>query len=456
VNIGPVKSYEQDSEVIYQLTVTSIKNLSKFVVSTSSDAFDLTSKVLKTVPENVIDSEGNFIRKIKDVVIFYSFRIHASVPPKSAETVTFTLLDENNNAGSVSKSHVVIKKGSTSGSPVREIDMSYFNKQNGVGIGSQDNVFYELENGLNPDRGWNQNRGPFFSLKYGVDLQFGVDAINIAEDIDIIGYKLNGNTLNASFISPLVNNGFYLVSPGDSMLLYTAFPGAIPYRVQVYGNPATQNGTGEDGEWELTYGGITRRMVFITNQNNSVTQFVNTYKADYTAQGLDLSITDGNRLIFRVIQPLAGYEEPQWRSISGRMDAALQTNRDYLKTNALRKTMIEFYQKLRDANKPLKVVKFLRLDNIDAPTQVTPEYFDALTHDNEFDLLLSEVETKGDIRTAALALNQVWGFVTSDGKRGMIRTSPAEIIDVNGNIASVPAPNSGAFVLYGTIKYQIR
>ena len=38
ITTGALKDYEQDSEVIFQLTVTSTTNLSKFFVTTTSDA----------------------------------------------------------------------------------------------------------------------------------------------------------------------------------------------------------------------------------------------------------------------------------------------------------------------------------------------------------------------------------------------------------------------------------
>jgi hypothetical protein len=166
---------------------------------------------------------------------------------------------------------------------------------------------------------------------------------------------------------------------------------------------------------------------------------------------------DGNRLRFRVLIPFAGYLPPTWKTLEGGMDATIQEGgRDYIKVNFMRKTMIEFYQKLRNDGKPLKVVKFLRLDNQTGSSRLTTEEFDQLTHDNEFDELLAEVETKGDIRTGALGLDQVWGFVSTDGKRGFIRTSPVQCIDVAGGILTVPAPNAGNMNIYGTVKWQYR
>lgn len=74
IEIGPRKEFEQDSEVIYKLSVVSSRDLAKFIVSSSSDAFSKDSRVLKTVPADVIDEEGNFIKAVKKW-IFIMFTI---------------------------------------------------------------------------------------------------------------------------------------------------------------------------------------------------------------------------------------------------------------------------------------------------------------------------------------------------------------------------------------------
>ncbi|GHT70361.1 hypothetical protein AGMMS50239_38650 [Bacteroidia bacterium] len=483
VNLGPAKDYEQDSEVIYQLTVSSIKKLSKLVVETSADAFDMAnSKVLSTSPENVLDAEGNFTKTVNNVVIFYQFHIHAAVPPKTRETVSFTLLDESNNAGSVSKTHTVIKKGSTSGRPLIVIEMPWNNQNLSAGMGTQENIHYEFEMGLNPDRSWIETRGPFFDLKHGVDYMFGVDAVANAENIDFVGYRVNNNTINTTEVlktPPLSGNNVFLVSPSDSLVLYTAFIGAIPYRVAFMATVPPNSINEETGQQiantplyipklELTYAGITKVMQFYRDNNNTVSAFragatnpPGTWPAppqpgflqEYRDAGIELQ-TNGNRLEFRVLTPFAGYQPPEWKTLEGGMDAALQETRDYLKVNILRRTMMEVYQKLRSEGKQVKVVKFLRLDNAEGPSQLTPEAFEELTHDNELDALLAEVESKGDIRVGPLALNQVYGFVSSDGKRGFIRTSAPQCVDVTGTTLNVPAPNAGNLNIYGSIKWQ--
>ncbi|MGV8094009.1 MAG: hypothetical protein AB2L24_19270 [Mangrovibacterium sp.] len=109
--------------------------------------------------------------------------------------------------------------------------------------------------------------------------------------------------------------------------------------------------------------------------------------------------------------------------------------------------------KLKAENKDLRTVYFRRLDDLTGPNKVSPEDFDILTHDNELDALLDGIEEDGLIHAGPMALNQVWGFVMSDGKRGIFRTAPLTVF-LDGTDASVHTPNSNQWKLYGVIKYQ--
>jgi hypothetical protein len=457
INIGPDRDYEQESSVTYRLTVTSSRKLSKFTVVSSADAFDRSSKLVKTIPADAIDLDGNFKGNINNVVIYYEYHIHGNIAPKTTEVLTFTIMDESSNTGFVSASHVVIKKGSTQGRLLRVIDMPYTNEAKGLAIGSQDNIMYsfETDGNMSPDRNVSEQRGPFFSLTHAMDVNYGVDAVRMAEDIDFIGYRVNGNTVIAGNLTPiLVNNAYYLTSPSDSLCLLSAYPG-IYHRIRIFGSG--------QGVVRVTYGGLVRDMVLGDgNLSNVIPPFVANYAADYAAIGVTVT-NGGQRSEFQVRAKPDGspnegrfdlYRPPVFEIISGTLSAVLYDTRDWLKVNALRRTMEEFYKKLKDEGKPVKTVKFLRLDNIAGAGRVTPEYFDALTHDNEFDALLADVETNGIERAGPILLNQVWGFATSDGKRGMIRTSPATWIISTGVSANVPAPNTTNNNLYGSIKYQ--
>ena len=56
------------------------------------------------------------------------------------------------------------------------------------------------------------------------------------------------------------------------------------------------------------------------------------------------------------------------------------------------------------------------------------------------------------ITIGPIALDEVYGFVMSDGKRGLLRTSPAEV-ELFGTTTTVPQPSSSRN-LWGVIKYQ--
>jgi hypothetical protein len=108
----------------------------------------------------------------------------------------------------------------------------------------------------------------------------------------------------------------------------------------------------------------------------------------------------------------------------------------------------------------VRKVYFKRLDNISGPNQVTAAYFDMLTHDNEFDTLLSGIQTQASTFTGPIGFDEVYGFVMDNGRRGLIRTiSPTIQITtdvgglVPGTIYSIPTPASANNLLC-TIKYQ--
>ncbi|MGV8094007.1 MAG: hypothetical protein AB2L24_19260 [Mangrovibacterium sp.] len=142
ITTGPLKDYESDSEVVYRLTVTSDRKLSAFTVTTSSDAFSASSGIIKTVPENVIDNSGNFIKKVNEVVVYYAYHIHPLTSASTSETVTFTFLNDINNASFVYHTFKVIKKGSTAGNLLNVIDLSWTNTKS-LGIGTQESLYDE-------------------------------------------------------------------------------------------------------------------------------------------------------------------------------------------------------------------------------------------------------------------------------------------------------------------------
>ena len=108
----------------------------------------------------------------------------------------------------------------------------------------------------------------------------------------------------------------------------------------------------------------------------------------------------------------------------------------------------------------LHKVKFKRLDNSTGPDKVTADDFAALSHDNEFDILLGDCAINGSSVGGPMALQQVWGFVMHDGRRGLIKTSEPQAYPDNSlfgtpvAIQTVNQPTAGGFTLYCMIKMQ--
>src|SRR5687768_14659006 len=90
VTTGPEKDYEQDSDVMYKLAVTSSKPLSKLIVKTTAERISPLSRIVRTEPENAIDANGNFTQKLKEVIVIYAFHIDSAVKPLSSVAVNFT------------------------------------------------------------------------------------------------------------------------------------------------------------------------------------------------------------------------------------------------------------------------------------------------------------------------------------------------------------------------------
>ena len=457
VTIGPAKEYEQDSEVIYKLTVTSPKKLLSFSVSSSADAFSPLSKVIQTVPANAINSAGDFTQSLNEVTIYYSFHISPLIPAKTNETLTFTVHDESFNAGFVNHSHMVIKSGSSNGKPLRYIDMTYFLKAYALGLSHHEYILWEGEGGLRQDRNAMRNRGPFFSFKYYLDIMYGVDAVRKAEDIDLAGYRTRYAGTN-----PVLNNDrFYICSPTDTLLLFSSYEGFLYSEVYLQ--------SGADGDkLNITRGGVTRTVVFRNNRTDTAQDFVDNYAADYADVGLRI-IREGERIRFWHARPnsVMFETEEKLERISGSLAAYELSNQQRLKQNIMKRTALEMQKRMRAEGKQLKEVKFMRLDNLTDPAKrVSTADFEGMTHDNEFDEKLKDVWTNGDIRIELVNSNSsgnyfydaVIGFVINNGSggRGLIRATPRRIVDLSGTtVDPVPAPLESSNIFYGEIKYSL-
>ena len=220
VTTGPEKDFEQDSDVFYELTVSSEKPLKKLIITSTSSSTSPLSRVVKTDPDNVIDANGNFTQSVNNVVVLYAYHIDPAAIPLSTVTVNFTFQNDQNYIGVASHTFSVIKKGSTNGKPLTKIEMQ-FNVYNRDGIGIQD--YLDLASGIKLTTGEiMKNRGPFYSIDARTDIADSKDAIALVDKIDLVGYKTK-----ATGTAPVLINGqFYLVSPSDTTILTSRYVGA--------------------------------------------------------------------------------------------------------------------------------------------------------------------------------------------------------------------------------------
>ena len=436
VTTGPLKDYESDSEVVYKLVVSSKKPLSTLSVSSNTDAISQLSRVIKTDPADVMDSKGNFTKSVNDVVIYYAYHIDPLVAPLTQVTVTFNLLNNSNYATSVYHTFSVIKKGSTDGKPLNVIDFRYTNTLS-RGIGEQERILDESE-GVRPEAEAN-NSGPMFSFKYKLGLTNDVDAIANADDIDLVGYR----TWYAGTDPVLATSNFYITSPSDTVVLTSSYAGATAASIQLLGTSGTAR---------ITLAGISSISTFRTNINTTASDFVTANKTVYANAGLTLSVS-GAKLTWVATKRSVGFEPVKVTTLTGNLDGVNDVTKTLRKNVIMRNTIRQMSAKLKSQGKNLRVVYFKRLDNIVGSNRVTPADFDILTHDNEFDTLLAGIQEAGQIRTDAMNLDQVYGFVMSDGKRGLFRTA-ATTVFLDGNNVVVPLPNASNWNLFGMIKYQ--
>lgn len=440
IRTGPAKAYEQGSAVVYKLTVSSKQPLTKFTVTTTSDNVSLSSKIIKTVPANAIDSLGNFKANITNVVVYYSYVIHPQVAPQTVATVTFTFQNSSNYVGTSSNTFTVIKQGSTSGKLLTIIDMPALNGilPNGVqGIGIQDNM--DLVDGIRSANGVDPSysKGSFYSISLRTDFPFTADAITNADKVDFAGYL----TKYAGTNPVLSNNGFYLVSPSDTVVLTSTYAGATATTIALVGSSGTAN---------ITVGGITKTATYVTSTTQTATNFVTANAAAYSAAGLTLTSNAAN-LVWVAKSPSIGFGHGTIVNTGGTLDGnEVRLPKNDLEAATIRQMSVN----LKAAGKALHKVYFQRLDNITGANQVTPAYFDQLTYDNEFNTLLGGVAAANHTNIGPVGLGQVYGFVIDDGRRGLIKTSATLVLNSAGASVAAPQPNAGKFVLFCTIKVQ--
>lgn len=465
VKTGPEKDYEQDSDVIYKLTVSSSSVLSNFFVTTSSDIYSKLSHVVKTDPENAMDATGKFVKKLNNVVVYFAYHIDPLTPISAAFSLpviaSFNFKNEKNYTGTISDKFSVIKKGSTAGKKLTNIDLSYASKDKN-GIGSQ--------RGLNINHGWRvsgfiNNRGGFFSLEFVTDIFRYEDAVKIGDKIDLVGY-IAPSASTATRVPFITASSWNFVSPSDTTVIGSKYAGSLVAQVTLAGGATT----GGPHELNLTVNGVKKTITYFgATTTTTATNFVTLNKAAYTAVGIDLT-SSAAVLSFRAINDNVGFDLPTKievvsgtmtaNDIFGALDPVEQPN-SYLRYQDLlyRLAIREMAADLKSKGKSLRVVKFKRLDNIATADSVSLAYFDLLSHDNEFDKLLGDCAVKGNTISGPVGLDQVWGFVMNDGRRGLIKTSPALALrdglwsgSGSAGLQTVTAPSAAPYTLYCQIK----
>lgn len=469
IALGPIKDYEQGSDVVYTFTVVSGNPLTKFFVNSTSDVVSSLSKVIKTEPEGAIDASGNFAQGITSVKVYYSYHIDPAVAAGSSVTLSFNFQNSGNYVGTVTHSFITIKIGSTSGRKLQVFDFSWPVRYT-MSIGTQD--YFNIASGERPEQNYRlqQRQPPFVSFDLGATLGWvPADVLANPDKIDMTGFRARYTSATPS----VALNQFYLASPSYIELLGHMYVGCQYLNVNIVGTGGTA---------QVNAGGLTLPLTYATSTTVTATNFVNANKAAYALRGLTLT-SNGTQLIWTVAAipaAPAGSTAPIAAPAVGQTGTAIgvpydpvvvtnltgdlagnpqpQQSNNFLSelhNRQFRDILISMGAKLKAAGSGLRVVYFKRLDNITGPSQVTLANFNSITYDNEFPTILADVETTGKLYTDALGFSQVWGFSMSDGRKGLIRTSDNSYTDpVTGGISTVDSFTGGNYLLFGVIKVQ--
>jgi hypothetical protein len=228
--VGPSKIYEQDSYVVYKLTLGAEKSLKQLRAEVSADYIALDSKVIASEPAGVCTEVGDFTSNVKQAVVYYQLHIHPLVKPQSKITVTFSVLDNKSYQMKQPHTFTVVKKGSSAGKAFRTFYML---------TGTQESLRLEVPTVtggspivFNADN--LSNVGQYFSLDIRTSFSQPSDALRNSDKIDWIGYKyqdvpftspnwalgLTVSTVRTNTV-PAYENGWCFVSPYDTVTLVT-------------------------------------------------------------------------------------------------------------------------------------------------------------------------------------------------------------------------------------------
>ena len=227
---GPSAIYEQDSYVVYKLTLSAVTSIKQIRAEVTADYIALDSKVIASEPVNVCDSIGNFTTKVKQAVIYYRLHIHPLIVANSNVKVTFSVLDNDLYRMEQSNTFKVVKKGSSAGKPFNTFYILVGTQEALKGgfevpqVTGNSPYAYNYENV--------SNIGNYFSLNERTCYSFPSDALRNSANVDWIGYKymdvplVSGNwalgqtvkTVRTTTI-PAYQAGWAFVSPYDTTTL---------------------------------------------------------------------------------------------------------------------------------------------------------------------------------------------------------------------------------------------
>lgn len=191
VVVGPAVDYEQASQVVYEIKVKSDNDLQKFEVTSTSLNRSLKNGIIRSVPANVVDVDGNFTQPISEVTLYYAYNILPTDVAGTPISVTFNVLN-NSDAETIKKiTFTPILKGSTSG--------KIFNTWTKLQLNSV-NVNFDMPHGSVQD----YLTYSLFSVAKRMGFVYSADAMNYLSDINFFVNK-NGNFLE--LVSPTHKDG---------------------------------------------------------------------------------------------------------------------------------------------------------------------------------------------------------------------------------------------------------
>ena len=190
--VGAEKMMEIMSNVIFKIEVHSAVDLNLFSLTSSADAIDPQSKVLRTIPADALDESGNFIKPLKDVVIYYNYYIQPTDIPGRSLSLTFSAQDKDYGEKAVTNTITPLRAGSSTGNPLTIVGSTFMCDQN----------FLNRPINANQHPGVQEAFGCLFSMKmqfvymYSYDLpKMPSGALNTAYiDFFLCAYLLPGET----------------------------------------------------------------------------------------------------------------------------------------------------------------------------------------------------------------------------------------------------------------------